>query len=395
MGIINSEKFDAMYDSLKNAADEIGRAVHDKRPVWIRHHNDCDGYCGALALEKAILTLLSDFHIKESDVFFYYKRFPTKTPFYDYSDATRDLSLCLAEGERFNRKRPLLIIVDNGSSKEDIFALKKLEVFGIEVVVIDHHPPVPEVKPLLKAHVNPHLYGFGSGITASMLCAELAFCIDETTQDIEILGVLGAIADKSEEKELNSYMELAFKKGYSREYLQVLAEVIDFEAGQLANLEGRQFVQELLFNYDKQKEIVDIVKGELEQEKTKILKVIQEYVVYEDFWDYLLGVIDAENYFSLRKLFYTKITNLAKEFLEKKTNKPVVMVGYCDDIATIRISKNLGFDVNKLINELREKFPYAMVQGGGHAKAGSIHFAKHAKENIIEEIKKYLRKKDV
>ncbi|RJS73082.1 hypothetical protein CW696_01920 [ANME-2 cluster archaeon] len=36
---------------------------------------------------------------------------------------------------------PLLVIVDNGSTEEDLPAFKQTSIYGIDVVVVDHHHP--------------------------------------------------------------------------------------------------------------------------------------------------------------------------------------------------------------------------------------------------------------
>ncbi|MGM5482946.1 MAG: DHH family phosphoesterase [Nanobdellota archaeon] len=394
--IINSDNLVKLQKRFEDAASIIKNAINDKRPIWIRHHNDCDGYCAALSLERVILKKLHDFHIKQSDVFFFYKRFPTRTPFYDYSDATRDISLALSDKERFNRKSPLLLIVDNGSTNEDILALKKLKVYDIETVVVDHHPNDKKVDKYLAAHINPHLIGADSGITAAMLCAELAKIIDDNIEGIELLAATGGIADKSDAAELAEYINLAKGKGFNREYLTKLAEVVDFEANQLLNLEGRQYVQDLLFgDFEKQKAIVDIVKDKLEYEKNSALDIISNYIEYEDLGEYIVAFIDTDSYFNLKGMYYTKITGLAKEMLEKKLAKPVAVVGYGSQILTLRAEKSLNFDIHQLLSILKTNFPYSMLQGGGHPNAGSIHFASYEKNNIIKKTKEYLGCKNV
>lgn len=391
--MIQSKTLEDMQDSFSSAADEILQGINQKRPVWIRHHNDCDGYCAAMALEKAIIQRLHEFHVKESDVFFFYKRFPTRTPFYDYSDATRDISLALGEAERFNRKQPLLIIVDNGSSEEDLFALKKLQIYGIDVVVVDHHPTSTKVEEFLKAHVNPRLFDNETGLTASMLSAELAKLIDSRAEDTELLAATGGFGDKSDSSEMQQYLKLAEERGFTAEYLKSLAEVVDFEATQLLNMEGRQYVQDLLFgDYKKQSAIVDIVKGEIEQEKNKLLQVVKEHTGILEKDNYILGMIDTENYFA--RTFYSKITSLAKEYWKEHHSKPLIMLGYADRVLTVRADKNLSFDINELTTSLKEKYPASMLQGAGHPNAGSIHFPPQAKETVIEETKKYAERKN-
>ena len=51
------------------------------------------------------------------------------------------LSFALEDVERHGQKLPLIVLLDNGSTEEDMLALMKVKIYDIEVVVVDHHFP--------------------------------------------------------------------------------------------------------------------------------------------------------------------------------------------------------------------------------------------------------------
>ncbi len=85
--MIKSDTLDKLQTKMEEVRDLIVNSIQNKRPILIRHHADCDGYCGAIALERAILSLMYKEYRRESDLFYYYKRLPSKAPYYDYLDA--------------------------------------------------------------------------------------------------------------------------------------------------------------------------------------------------------------------------------------------------------------------------------------------------------------------
>ena len=76
----------------------------------------------------------------------------------------------------FQTRCLLIIIADNGSSPEDLIAIKQGKVHGSDFIVIDHHYFDEDVisKEVL-THINPFLVGEdGSHFSAGMLCSEFA-----------------------------------------------------------------------------------------------------------------------------------------------------------------------------------------------------------------------------
>ena len=126
--LIQSKTLEKLSPEIKIAVDMIKNAIKTKTPILIRHHSDADGYCAAIVLERAILPLIADTHRRERDVNFYYTRSPEKAPYYDYSDASKDVSIFLQNMTRFGYKTPLILIVDNGSSAQDLPGIKKAKM---------------------------------------------------------------------------------------------------------------------------------------------------------------------------------------------------------------------------------------------------------------------------
>ena len=59
---------------------------------------------------------------------------------------------------------------------------------------------------------------------------------------------------------------------------------------------------------------------------------------------------------------------------------------------SVTVRTNLpGFDLNRLITEMKVRFPYAQIEGGGHKVAGTLHFVEAAEAEVVEYIKSHLR----
>jgi len=276
--MIRSDTLENLRPGLEKARELIIDSIKSKRPILVRHHADCDGYCAAVALERAILALMYKEYRRESDLFYYYRRLPSKAPFYDYTDATKDVSNFLSDSARFEREPPLIIVADNGSSKEDLLSLKKLKLYDAKIIVIDHHPNNVENDSFIDVHVNPFLAGGGSELTAGMLGAELARLIDPKTPNPELLAATAGIADHSFGSETEQYLMLAQKTGYGRDIIKKTAQAVDFEARYLSFLESRSLVNDLLYgNAEKHKALIELLNNEIEARNREQVKNVMHY----------------------------------------------------------------------------------------------------------------------
>ena len=89
--LIKSENLEKLRDIFIEVSDEIKKAITQKRHIIVRHHDDTDGYIAGFTLEKAILPLIED-----NRKYYYFTRLSSRTPFYEYTDALRDVNSFLS-----------------------------------------------------------------------------------------------------------------------------------------------------------------------------------------------------------------------------------------------------------------------------------------------------------
>ena len=56
--LVKSDVLNRLKPKMREAAQRIRRAILDGRTILLRHHNDADGICSGVAMEKAIVPLI-------------------------------------------------------------------------------------------------------------------------------------------------------------------------------------------------------------------------------------------------------------------------------------------------------------------------------------------------
>ncbi|MEM2115617.1 MAG: hypothetical protein QW524_01470 [Candidatus Woesearchaeota archaeon] len=381
---IESEVYKRMLPLFVNAAFEIKKAIYEERPILMRHHADCDGYSGALALEVSIIQMMKEIHRDEKKIWTHYSRIPMKTPFYDYSECTKDIAFFIDESLRFGNKEPLVICIDFGSSIESLLSYKKLKLFDCKIIVIDHHLSCFEEFEKIKANVdiliNPHLFNGNEKITAGMLSYELSLFIRE--HNLKHLPIISGFGDRSDSNEFHQYC-----KSYSEEdlnFYKKLSEVIDFESYHLRNIEGRGYINGLFTDQKLQKKMVEVIYPHLEEMWREYEVIIEKNkkIVKENPLVVVLENINIINDFPSPG----KITGFAKDLLKKELKKDNVVILYVYDEGIVLRSEILDLKLQERIKYLQNKYPEFLIEGGGHSKAGSIRFLKLGKEKILQEV---------
>ncbi|MBN1503377.1 hypothetical protein JW930_07595 [Candidatus Woesearchaeota archaeon] len=384
--LIKSDKLDKLSSRIIAAATLIKKSIIEQRPIIIRHHDDCDGYCAAVALEKAILPLLTKHHRPEKSLFLYYRRHPSPAPYYDYTDASKDLSSFL-DDSRLARP-PLVVLLDLGDLEQGNISIKKIRLYDFKIIIIDHHfPGKVDIEKDVDVFLNPYTENLDANLVTGMLCTEVARLVNPSVENINFLPALAGTGDKSGIPEFSEYLKLS---GYDREFLKKWALCIDFETSYLRYLESRKFVHDF-FGEDTKKrdQFIELVYPEIERRFRDLTKAVVKYLEVEEMKKFKLLIIDIESFPIQEFPNNSKIVRLAHE----QVKGPRISMGLLPDSIIFRADNVEGFSVNQLVSEMKQDMPHALVHGGGHDFAGTLRFMKAAKQEIIKKVREYLKKK--
>jgi len=304
---------------------------------------------------------------------------------------TRDLDMMLKDNVRFGQKLPLILLMDNGSTEEDMPSYKMTEVYGLDVIVADHHHPDDTIDKYLLCHVNPYHVGGDFGVTAGMLGTEIARLINPAVESrILHFPAVAGVADRSEAPELNSYLALIEGK-YTREECKDMALSLDYEQYWLRFNDGREIV----------KDILNINNAPDRHAKLVNLLVTEANLAIEDQMNTMMPHIHDQKLTSGANLFLADVEMFAHRFTfpppgkssgevhdilcKKYVNEPVVTLGLGPDFAVIR-SRGVRMNIPQMVRSMRDEMPGAGISGGGHLVVGSIKFVEGMRAQVIEKM---------
>ena len=383
--------FEPIFDDLVDLAERLRKTVLEGRPIRIRHHADGDGMCGATPLQLALENFIAEVHADPDAPEHLCKRLPSKAPYYEMEDVTRDLNFALEGQDRHGQKLPLLVMLDNGSTEEDVPAYRNLAHYDIPIVVLDHHHPDPEaVDPLLDAHINPYLYGEDYRITTGMMSVELARLIDPSiSDDIEHVPAVAGLSDRSKADVMPRFVFQANEAGYDRDDLEAIGEALDYAAHWLRYNEGKTLVNDVLDvgcdDSDRHERLIEFLAERAERDMERQIDAVEPHVEHERLdSDAHLYRVDLDNF--AHRFTYPapgKTTGRLHDRKVTETGEPVITIGYGPDFAVLR-SDGVRLDIPQMVTELNEELPGSGVSGGGHLVVGSIKFVKGRREAVID-----------
>jgi RecJ-like exonuclease len=391
--LIEWPAFEKLHEDLAAVARRLRRSVLEARPIRLRHHADGDGMCASLPVQLALENFVGEVHEDPDAPRHLFKRLPSKAPFYEMEDVTRDLNFALEDRERHGQRLPLLFMVDNGSTEEDVPAYRALDQYDIPILVVDHHHPDPEaVGPLVEEHVNPYLHDEDYRITTGMMCVELARMIDPSiTDDLEHVPAVAGLSDRSKADAMDEYLALAEEAGYSEADLQDIGEALDYAAHWLRYNSGGSLIDDVL-NVDcddqtRHAELVEFLSSRARRDVEEQLEDADPHVEHERLDnDAHLYRLDVENH--ARRFTYPAPGKTTGELHDRKvreTGDPVITIGYGPDFAVLR-SDGVRLDIPNMVTELQDEIEGAGVSGGGHLVVGSIKFVPGMRETVVDAL---------
>jgi RecJ-like exonuclease len=387
--LVKSEIMTRLLPAMKQVAKEIRRAVLKSQPIVVRHHADADGITAAVAIEMAILPLITEVGGPDAE-YHNYRRAPSKAPFYELEDVTKDLTYALEDQTRHGQKMPLIVLMDNGSTEEDVPAMRQAQVYGMEMLVVDHHHPHKIVDQFLIAHVNPAHAGGDFGLTTGMLATEIARMIYPPVESkIKHFPAVSAVGDRSEAVEASHYIKLVEDK-YSREDLKKIALALDYEAFWQRFNDGRGLINDILClgRLDRHQRIVELLCEQANAAIDEQLRASMGNVKSTKLQNgIIMNVLDVENF--AHKFTFPPPGKTSGEvhdrLCRKYAGKPVVTIGYGPDFAVLR-SKAVKMNIPQMVKELMEEIPNGGVSGGGHLVVGSIKFVGGMRKDVLAKL---------
>ena len=368
-----------LRDRVESSVEILIRAVFSGRPIVIRHHADVDGICAGLPIEKSLKNLVRHVYGDERSQHNLVRRLASRAPYYDMEDAVHDLNSALSSRDGHGQMLPLLLLIDNGSTKEDIPAYEYLSSYDFPIMVVDHHyPSEDEVGPYLVEHINPYLVGEDYRITTGMICVEIARMIDpDAMVKFGHLPAISGVADRSSAGAMVDYLLLAQELGFEQTDLHRICESLDYAMYVLKYNKGEGLVEDILGVRDGNqfKEVTEF----LSQLAKKNMKRQMESSLKHTHSNQLETGVQFNRVEIERGAYrYTypapgKITSSIHDYFVEREGPPMITIGYGPDFAIIR-SDGVDLNIPQMIEEIKVEIPEAGVSGGGHLVVGSMKF---------------------
>jgi RecJ-like exonuclease len=268
--------------------------------------------------------------------------------------------------------------------------MRQAQVYGLEMLVVDHHHPHKIVDQYLIAHVNPAHAGGDFGLTTGMLATEIARMIyPEVENKIRHFPAVSAVGDRSEAPEAESYIKLVEDK-YRKEDLKKVALALDYEAFWQRFNDGRGLINDILClgRLDRHQKIVELLCEQANAAIDEQLRASMGNVKSTTLPNgIVMNVLDVENF--AHKFTFPPPGKTSGEvhdrLCQKYAGKPVVTIGYGPDFAVLR-SRAVKMNIPQMVKELMEEIPNGGVSGGGHLVVGSIKFVGGMRKDVLAKL---------
>ncbi|HUK37663.1 MAG TPA: OB-fold nucleic acid binding domain-containing protein [Methanomicrobiales archaeon] len=389
--LVESPVLTALVPAMRTVARRIRKAVFMGQPILVRHHADADGISAAVAVEQAVVGLIRENGGDPDASSFLFKRSPSKAPFYEIEDITRDLDFATKDLVRYGQKLPLVVLMDNGSTEEDIPSLRMAAVYDLAMMVVDHHHPDEVVDPYLEGHVNPYHVGGDFGVTSGMLGVEIARLVHAPVEPlVRHIAAVSAVGDRSEAPERARYLAVAGAE-YPEEHCKEIALALDYLQFWLRFNDGREIVKDILG-----------LNGNPDRHRALVAHLVEQAnLAIADQVEASMPHVEARTLGNGVRLFLLDVEIHAHKFtfpppgktsgevhdrlIQANPGAPVVTIGVGPDFAVLR-SRGVMMNIPRMVRELRQEIVGGGVSGGGHLVVGSIKFVEGMRGQVLEAL---------
>lgn len=390
--LVHWDVLERMQEDIADLARSLRHAILHNRPVHIRHHADGDGMCAAVPLTLALERFAAEVHLDSSAPDHLVDRSPSKAPYYEMEDATRDLNKALRARDRHGQPLPHLLMLDNGSTEEDVPAYRNLAHYDIPISVVDHHHPDREaVRDLLDHHVNPYLVGEDYRVTTGMICVELARMIDpDLTSSLAHIPAVAGLADRSSANAMNAYLDQAADAGYDPDELSQIGDALDYAAHWLQFRRGERVVRDILgvsADPGPHRELVTLLSDEAQQAITTQVNAATPYLQTDTLANgATINQLDVEKHaHRFRYPAPGKTTGAIHDAHVDESGDPTITLGYGPDFCVLR-SDGVRLDIPAIVADLKKDLAGAGISGGGHLVVGSIRYVPGCRDEVLSAL---------
>jgi RecJ-like exonuclease len=347
--LFDDEVTTKLWPSMKEAALTLVCAKKLGRAVLLRFHGDADGICGAFAMTSVIAC----------------RAFQQNSAIYSVRDALRDLSAIGQEN------RPLIVLLDFGSSDASVEGLGFLKAAGVETLIIDHHPPgksgiAPNVSPFLVADDV-------SRYTAGYLACEIAVACGLPKERGMELARVACSGDKSD--------ILASNESDSKKAL-----VLDFLASHVSFGNNLDFYRNVMAKDELFRSIMQQADESIEDAAEKAMaRAKKQQGGQLEIVSFPLEALVKKGEWPSS----SKITTRVYDKLCMQGERPILCLGYTERSIIIRLNDRaaaLGLSANELAEKIKSVMADFVDGGGGHAKAGAIRVKRGFAKDVLNEL---------
>ncbi|MBD3210608.1 hypothetical protein GF318_04480 [Candidatus Micrarchaeota archaeon] len=348
--LVEDEMTEKLWPKIAGTAARIIIAKKLGKEILLRFHGDADGISGAFAITDVLRA----------------KAFQQNSAVYSVRDALRDISTIGQEG------KAVVILLDFASNNASLEAISLLKAAGLEVLIIDHHPPGDRNNGEM---LNPAAYSpEGSKYPAGYLACEIAIACGMEKDMARKLAGIACAGDKSP------------LFGMEKEDVEK-AMVLDFLAAHISYGNNLSFYRKVMKNES-------LFSSIARQAEESIDEATQKALAKEKTDEGAVRIISFPLEGIVKKGEWPPAGKITTSVFEKEKDGPLVCIGHTERSLILRISTgavDMGLSANELAGGIMESMPDFVEGGGGHAKAGAIRtragFAKDVLNELIRRIK--------
>jgi RecJ-like exonuclease len=343
--LVDDEISRKLMPGIRKLAERLAGAKLANRFILLRFHHDADGIGGALALSEVLR----------------FQAFQQNSAVYSVKDAVKDLATLSHE------EKPLVLLLDFGMNRESEEGLRLLKAAGVELMVVDHHPPSGDAMAMADYALTPWEVSSASSTSryvAGYLAAEIARAMGA---DSERYARVACAGDRS------TLLEAGAQD-------RKTALVLDYLAAHSGFGNNLKFYRNVLSKEELFTSIASQAQESIDEAADRALagaKNTKEGGVRLCIFN--LGSVVRKGEWPPSGKVTTRIFDKLKE------GGALLAIGYTDRSIIMRLNDGAveaGLSATLLAESVKASMADFVDGGGGHAKAGAIR----ARQGFVKEV---------